>query len=388
MARQVAEVVVPTARARAPHRAIEIERVEDEASLDRIKPEWNELLRASDANTPFLTWEWLHAWWGHLHAAAALRVLCVRAAGRLIAVAPLVVCRRPPAWLPVCEFLGTGDAGSDYLDVIVRRGSEPEALEALADALDADGDALRLDHVPSSSASQQLVDRLASRGWRALRLPGGRCPVIGLAGHTWDSYLATLGPAHRANVRRRVRAAERTFELRFARVGTDAERRDALTALVAFHDRRFRTHGSTAFRTPALRAFHEEATRHALHRDWLRMYVLRLNEAPAAVMYSLSYAGGFFFYQHGFDDRYERHSIGLVLMAHTIRAALEEGAQTFDMLWGTESYKWLWARQANELQQIHLFPGDVGGRIQHGAVIARRGVARAVRRAFNQGSDA
>jgi CelD/BcsL family acetyltransferase involved in cellulose biosynthesis len=75
-------------------------------------------------------------------------------------------------------------------------------------------------------------------------------------------------------------------------------------------------------------------------------------------------------------------------MAHTIRAALEEGVDTFDMLWGTEPYKWLWAREANELQQIHLFPRHLGGRIQRGAVIARRGLTRVVRRTFAKGSHA
>jgi CelD/BcsL family acetyltransferase involved in cellulose biosynthesis/dTDP-4-amino-4,6-dideoxygalactose transaminase len=389
MARQVAEVVGPAKHVRASHRTVDVARVEDEPSLARLQPEWNELLRASEANTPFLTWEWLHAWWRHLRAASGLRVLCVRTGGRLIAVAPLMVRRAPPVWLPAYEFLGAGDAGSDYLDAIVRRGYEPDALDALAGAFDADGLALRLDHVLPSSASAQITDRLAGRGWRALRLPGGRCPIIPLAGHTWDSYLATLGSAHRANVRRRVRAAERTFQLRFECVGTDAERRDALAALLAFHERRFRTDGgSTAFHTPALRAFHDEATRSALDHGWLRMYVLRLNDVPAAVMYALSYEGRFSFYQHGFDERYERHSIGLVLMAHTIRAALEEGADTFDLLWGTEPYKWLWAREANELQQIHLFPGHLGGRIQHGAVIARRGLTRVIRRTFTKGSHA
>jgi CelD/BcsL family acetyltransferase involved in cellulose biosynthesis/dTDP-4-amino-4,6-dideoxygalactose transaminase len=387
MASQVAEITGANRTIAPP--VTRVDRIEDAEAFARLRAEWNELLGASDANTPFLTWEWLHAWWHHLQAAAALRILCVRTAGRLIAIAPLAVRRAPPAWLPAYEFLGTGDAGSDYLDVIVRRGCERAALDALAGALDADGLALRLDHVPPTSASAVLADQLVGAGWHSLRLPGGRCPVIRLTGHTWDSYLATLGPAHRANVRRRVRAAERVFRLRFERVSTHEERRDALGALVAFHERRFGARGgSTAFHTPALCAFHEAATRCALDRGSLRMYVLRLDDAPAAVMYGLSDEGRFSFYQHGFDDRYERQSIGLVLMAYSIRAALEEGAHTFDMLWGTEPYKWLWTREANQLQQIHLFPGHLGGLIQHGAVIARRGLARALHRAFTQGSHA
>ena len=78
-------------------------------------------------------------------------------------------------------------------------------------------------------------------------------------------------------------------------------------------------------------------------------------------MYGFSYNGQFYFYQHGFDDRYRNHSIGLVLMALTIRAAIDEGAHTFDMLWGTEPYKWLWASDERKLNQIRAFPAHVGG---------------------------
>jgi dTDP-4-amino-4,6-dideoxygalactose transaminase len=387
MTRQVSEVVGRAARVRVSSGAVDVERVDDMHTFTRLQPEWTELLRASDASTPFLTWEWLHTWWEHLHATAALHVLCVRAAGRLIAVAPLMVRRAPPLWLPRLEFLGTGDAGSDYLDVIVRRGCESKALDALAGALAAEPSALRLDHVPPASVSAQVADRLEGRGWHSLRLPGGLCPIIGLAGHTWSSYLDTLGSAHRANIRRRMRTLERDFHVRFDLVAADAERREALAALAGFHEHRFRTRGgSTAFRTPALHAFHDAATECALARGWLRMYVLRLNDTPAAVMYGLSYDGRFSFYQHGFDDRYERYSIGLVLMAFTIRAAVAEGADTFDLLWGAEPYKWLWARDSNALQQIHLFPGHVGGRIEHGAVAARRTLGRLVRRALASSS--
>ena len=92
---------------------------------------------------------------------------------------------------------------------------------------------------------------------------------------------------------------------------TEAVRKSALDALAGFHDRRFKKNGgSSAFSTPAVRAFQDEATRRALDRGWLRMYVLRLNHEIAAVMYGFFYNRQFYFYQHGFDDRFARHSIG------------------------------------------------------------------------------
>ena len=46
--------------------AVAIECVDDRWGFTALRPEWNELLRASGADCPFLTWEWLHSWWRHL----------------------------------------------------------------------------------------------------------------------------------------------------------------------------------------------------------------------------------------------------------------------------------------------------------------------------------
>jgi len=113
-------------------------------------------------------------------------------------------------------------------------------------------------------------------------------------------------------------------------------------------------------------------TRRFLARGWLRMYILRLDGVPAAVMYGFLYNRTFYFYQHGFDDRYQQYSIGLVLMALSIRAAIDEGAAEFDMLWGTEPYKFLWARKTRELRNIHLFPPHLAGQLHRGLFLARR----------------
>jgi CelD/BcsL family acetyltransferase involved in cellulose biosynthesis len=367
---------------------ITVECLEDSWGFTSLRPRWNELLRASAADNPFLTWEWLHTWWVHLRESSGLRVIVVRSGDELIAIAPLRVVNSSLYWFSRLEFLGTGHAGSDYLDLIVRRGREKESITAIARYLTAHRLAVRFNHLPPASLAAQLAVELAGGGWTSGTADDGTCPIAPLAGHTFDSYLATLGSSHRANVRRRIKALGQQFEMRFDRVTTEPERRDMLAALIAFHDSRWADRGgSSAFITPAVRAFQDEVTRRALERGWLRMYVLRLDGEAAAVMYGFNYGGRFYFYQHGFDDRFKAHSIGLVLMGLTIRAALEEGAREFDMLWGVEPYKFLWARDARVLQRIELFPVHVGGTIHRHAVEARRGVRKLARRVLSIGES-
>jgi CelD/BcsL family acetyltransferase involved in cellulose biosynthesis len=285
------------------------------------------------------------------------------------------------------EFLGTGEAGSDYLDLIVRRGHEADALRSIADCLQARTLTIRLTHLPPASLAAQLARQLADRAWRTSSSDDGVCPVVDLRGHTFDSFLATLGASHRANVRRRLRAIERQFTVRFDEVTGSDERREMLAALAAFHASRYAGRGgSTAFSTPAARAFHEAATQDALERGWLRMYALRLDGQLAAVMYGFNHGGRFYFYQHGYDERFSSLGVGLVLMALTIRTAISEGALEFDMLWGTEPYKSLWTHEARRLQRVELFPRRLTEVLHRHAAEARRGIAQLARRVLSHGS--
>jgi CelD/BcsL family acetyltransferase involved in cellulose biosynthesis len=367
-----------------------VECIDSSWGFTALRPEWNALLRASATDCPFLTWEWLRTWWTHLGRSSRLRIAAVRAGNELIAIAPFRITEHRVAFLSRLDMLGTGEAGSDYLDVIVRRGWEAESVRALARFAGSQNATLRLGHLAATATAFDLADVLAKEGWTSTTTPDGVCPYIPLAGHTWESYLATLGSSHRANVRRRIKALGQKFTTRFELVSTDAQRREALAALATFHDRRYVDRGgSTAFMTPALRAFHDEATKRALNRGWLRLFVLRVNDAPAAVMYGFMYNRRFYFYQHGFDDQYQQHSIGLVVMALSIQAAIDEGADEFDMLWGLEAYKALWAREARTLRRIQLFPAHLGGRLHHAAFHARRtlgSIARRVRNLSRRGS--
>jgi CelD/BcsL family acetyltransferase involved in cellulose biosynthesis len=58
-----------------------------------------------------------------------------------------------------------------------------------------------------------------------------------------------------------------------------------------------------------------------------------------AAWYGFRFAGAEWFYQSGRDPAYDRLSVGFVLMAHTIRTALEEGMREYRLLRGGESYK-------------------------------------------------
>jgi CelD/BcsL family acetyltransferase involved in cellulose biosynthesis len=364
-----------------------VESIIDAEGFERLRSEWNELLSSSPSDSVFLTWEWMFTWWKHLGGRRRLSILTVRSAGELIAIAPLA--RRPPDYgrlspFSALEFLGTGVVGSDYLDLIVKAGWEEDALPALAGHLAQGQVMLGLSQVrKGSSLAFDLAGRIGQHGWEMSDTTTSVCPYIDLAGRTWESYLAGLGSSHRANLNRRLRNLNRGSVLHFVEARNEGERREFLAHLIDLHTQRRRElGGSETFQTPGLLAFHEEFTRLALQRDWLRLFLLHLDERPVAALYGLRYGRTFYFYQSGFDPAYAKQSVGLVAMGLTIRRALEEGAAEFDLLHGDEKYKSLWTRQHREIGRLEVYPPRVLGALQKTVIDFGRGARRLARRAM------
>jgi len=343
-----------------------IARLEHPASFESLRKEWNELLEASASNCLFLTWEWLYTWWKHLSEGRELFLITLRSGGELVAIAPLAV--RPPSLtrlLPYrsLEFLGTGSVGSDYLDLLIRRGREQETLQALADYL-ADGKLmLTLDQLNRSSClATELAAQLRQRGWSASEAKTNICPFMNISGHSWESYLAAFGRKHRYNFQRELKNLAKTFNVRFEQVRTEEQRREALGLLMSLHNMRWRERGgSNAFHTPGLVSFHEELSRLACERGWLRLFILWLDGKPAASLYGFRYHRAFYFYQLGFDPTYRKHGVGKVTIGLTIKSAIEERVEEYDLLHGDEPYKSYWAREARELGRLELYPPHLRG---------------------------
>ena len=368
----------------APSSGIAVERIADVPGFEALRDEWSDLLESSDADCLFLTWEWLSTWWKHLAGDRRLAILALRHGGRLVALAPFGL--RPPSLsgrrpLAVLEFLGTGCVGSDYLDLIVRRGYESEARGAFASALAEER--LVLDWAQlrrGSCAAAGVAADLGAKNWSVSETVTNTCPFIPLAGMSWEAYLATLGAEHRYNFHRKWKRLNRDHRVQFEQAHTEEQCRESINLVMELHNMRWRDRGgSDAFDTPGLVEFHREFSQLALERGWLRLYVLRLDRKPAACLYGFLYGGTFYFYQSGFDAAYGKESVGLVSMGLSIQNAIGEGAEEFDLLHGDEEYKSHWSRQRRELGRLALYPpGGMGSICRRSAELERaaRRIAR------------
>ncbi len=345
--------------------ALRVDTVVDAGAFEALREEWDALLRATPSDTVFLTFEWMSTWWSHLSGERKLAILTVRRGGELLAIAPLCSEGMSALGAVRLSFLGTGRVGSDYLDVIVRPKDEGEVIPRLAAHLVSMDATLDLRQVRiMSSASSRLARDLRGLGCPVEARRTHRCPYIDLGAGSFAAYLDTVGAQHRYNFHRKLRKLESQHGLRFECVSSESRRRDLLPVLFELHRRRWSERGgSDGLAGPGILEFHEDWSRLALARGWLRLFVLWLGESPAAALYGFRYGRVFSFYQSGFDPRFASLSVGTVAMGLSIREAIEEGASEFDLLHGEEAYKFDWAKGVRRLGRIRVFPRGPLGRL-------------------------
>ena len=79
-----------------------------------------------------------------------------------------------------------------------------------------------------------------------------------------------------------------------------------------------------------------------------------------AAWYGLRYAGCECFYQSGRDPAWDEHSVGFVLLAHTIRSAFEDGMREYRFLRGGDAYKGRFADGDPGVETMVLGRGSLG----------------------------
>jgi dTDP-4-amino-4,6-dideoxygalactose transaminase len=302
-------------------------RLEPIGELERAREEWTEL--AEQVGDPFATWEWAATWCRHLLGTKPLHILaCRRPNGRLAGILPLYESTRRP--LRIMRFLGTGPA--DRQGPICLPADRGGVARALTRAL---RDGLRCDVL--------LGERLpGDAGWSALL--GGRpllresSPLINIAGRSFDDLLSSRSANFRQQARARERRLAASFDVRFRLADDPARLGEDFAALVDLHAARWSGGNSDTF-SGRYRAFHAEFAALALDNGWLRLWFLELDRRPVAAWHGFRYGDADWFYQAGRDPRYDRHSVGFVLMAHTVREAARDGMRTFHLLRGDEPYK-------------------------------------------------
>lgn len=331
-------------------------------ALALASPVWDAVSARSESPSPFMSWAWHRAWADASPAndVAASTTFVLRGAGGAVhAVLPLLLRRVSLHRIPVTALTwAIGDLGCpDHLDVLAAPGADVGAFASLV--ADLPWQVLMLGNLaPDAAAACRLGTAFAERGYTVRRERMWACPYLDLPSDCWDGYLATLPPTRRQALRRKERNLRRDHVVTITDYG-ETRVDEGLTHLVTLHERRWAEGGEGgAFRNAAVRHLHRRFAAELAVRGQLWLTTLDLDGEPAAAWYGFTSGNTVYFYQSGRDPRWDRDSVGRVLMAAMIRRAIERGYRRFDFLRGEDAYKREWTETQRFTEEITVFrPG-------------------------------
>lgn len=331
--------------------------VRSSIELAAARGPWSALLARSGSDHPFLSPEWLLAWWRVWGSrdGRRLRAVLVRDGERLVGLAPLLARdHRYRRLVPFrrLEMLGSGEdeadeVCSDYLGVIAERGREDEVAAAVVAAVTG-GEVGAWDELVVTAADGDSATCEALRGAlvaAGLRVdvqhdPDRDAPYIELP-DSWDAYLAGLSSSRRSFVRRSLRALEKAGGDRLAVHFTEGDDfRRARDILVDLHRRRWaqRDHPGV-FDSELFATFHERVMPALAARGALQLAWIEIAGEPLAAAYNIIWNNKVYFYQSGREtDVPKKVRPGIALHALAIQRAIADGRDEYDFLAGMGDY--------------------------------------------------
>ena len=342
---------------------------------------WDALRARGTSPSPFMSWAWHRAWANSAPPAEvdATRVLLLHGSdSSLHAVLPVRLCRFRfhRVWVSALNW-AIGEIGCpDQLDVLALREADIGSLAAAIEAMP--WQVIILDNlVDGAPNAERLCAALAARGHAIRRSPLWSCPWLELP-PSWDAYLATLSSNRRQILRRKERSLFRDHGAVVVDYGED-RLDEGWDHLLRLHEQRWDGAGGGAFRDSRSERLQRQFAAEMAKQNRLWLSTLDLDGEPAAAWYGFSSDDTVYFYQSGRARRWQRESVGLVLMSLMVQRAIRQGYRRFDFLRGDDRYKQHWTPARRKTSETVIFRSGwrrLWLRALDGVSVFRQGVRR------------
>jgi CelD/BcsL family acetyltransferase involved in cellulose biosynthesis len=374
---------------------VETRLITDENDFENLEPAWRKLESAGAIKDITVTWEWMSTWWDVFKYGRGLSILTFSEDGEIIGIAPFVSRKiKQFGLIPFrrVEFIASGEDErdeicSDYLDFIIRPGSESAVIDSLFSYLthanDLAWDEVLLPRMLDSSTNIPLLQKLAKKHALILdEVNSIPCTYADLA-ESLDEYMSKLGRRTRKQIRRDINRLGEVGEVEFKMAASEDDIKRAKEILVDLHQTRWTQDGKPGvYASGKFQKFHDKIMAIAHEKGWLRLGTLTVNDEPLASEYNFRYRDKVYAYQCGVKIQEDSNiSIGTIADVYAIGQAISEGLKEYDFLAGATYYKK--RLTTNERSIVTLRIGKRS--VKEAAFNAIRGLKRLKRKRANRG---
>jgi CelD/BcsL family acetyltransferase involved in cellulose biosynthesis len=315
---------------------MEITIIDDLDQFEELKTAWDAVYSSDDRAQIFLSWAWLRGWFEV--TPNPWFVLAVRLDNRspYVGFFPLSIRFVQKYKLNLFRELRMGgDSSADYTGFICLPEYEEKAISAFAIYVQQQ---LEWDVFLMKNVLDPRLDiflkYFSQNNFKVQEVNRTCCPYIPLP-KTWDQYLQDfLGSNTRQNLRRRLRKIETSTDFRFIQAQED-NIENQIEALLTLWQQRW------GLKPEQLLNVKRSIFRRCFENNCLWLNVLWKGKTPIAAIgiFVEQQKKIFYFYTTGYDAKFSNLAPGRMMMAYSIRYAIENGFQVYDLLRGDEDYK-------------------------------------------------
>ncbi len=347
--------------------------ISDEDEFCSLASDWNKLAHRTDQSSVFLRHEWNDAAWQWLKKDdCELCIVCVRRDEELIGLCPLVRRQTVRAGIRLNELGGLAVPDTQEFSVIANPADLGDVVTGLMNILKSGTvrwDIMNLEKLPADlPATKVLEDTARTCGYDVQTLLKHDNPGIDLQ-DDWEAYYGRRSRRLKKGnnlVRNRLQRDDKVVEIRcFDSASEGFELARLLETLTKLSASSWKASTGLTLNNPGPGAFLARLSEHAVNNSWLLVWLLTIDQEPAAMEYQLEFNGVISALRADYDGKFQDYSPGTLLNWRIIERLFEREASYYALGPGSNPYKSRWVEEARELRDVIMYGPSIRARALH-----------------------
>jgi CelD/BcsL family acetyltransferase involved in cellulose biosynthesis len=302
-----------------------------EEPLYKLEHYWQDAGSLLKWNCIFMLPPWLGAWWPYYGHGLKSHLCVVRRYGTVLGLVPLTFGGNS------AHLVGDSDL-IDYSDFIIAPLREAEFFPAIADYLRREGvRRLTMERIRADSVAVSYLRKYSSLLGCEFSCESVDVLYEMALPDSWEGYLALLTGRERHETRRKLARLEGAGRVGVRIVEDPEDVSAAMDIFMALF--RSNRREKARFMTDTMESFFRTLAMEMAGAGLLKLFLLDLNNTPAAAALCFDHHSTVYLYNNGYDRRFSNLSVGLLSKVFSIRESIIRGNRGYNFLRGSETYK-------------------------------------------------
>ncbi len=322
-------------------------------SFIKLRTEWNDLLKETGNQTPFIRHEWLSAWWTAYGKDKELCVVCFKKGGRLVGFIPLMRYQS--------KFLGMNLAVLGFmanhwveLDIVATAAEREDCLKNFLKMVQKEKRMVILSHFCETSPVFERWLELLSQASLKFKLKKMSVPYIKLE-DSWEGYLKKRTYRFRAEYKKKFKSLKEKGTYQLVRYQKNSDFNDALKQAEEIVVNSWQGKNGVAILSQEEgKFFYQELIKTWGPLEQIDISILKLDDKPLAYLIGFIAEGCFHVFDTGYDDNYKNDSPGMVIHNLLLEILHSSGLKEFNFGYMAD-YKKRWTEDARVISDCLIF---------------------------------